>query len=74
MQETFDVVQNTEFIKKKVLEHAGELWKGFKTRLTSEYVFGKRKDESPCEKYAFIDDETWNKFVQSRLTTNFKVS
>jgi len=32
-------------------------WRNFKTNLTSWYIFGHHKGNSPCEKYS-IDEET----------------
>jgi len=47
-------------------------WRGFKTNLTSWYVFGKYKGKSPCEKYS-LDEDTRRQFVQSREDESWKV-
>jgi len=72
MQLTFEV-PNTEAMKRKWLSHAAERWRGFKSSLTRRYVFGDRKDVSPCLEYQFLDEDTWQKFVESRNEPAFLV-
>jgi len=42
--------------------------------LTSIYVYGARKGESPCPKYTCITEETWQQFVQIRESEKWEVS
>ncbi|WJX69378.1 hypothetical protein P8452_53631 [Trifolium repens] len=65
-------VPNSGFLRKKWVAHAGESWKGFKTYLTCTYVHGDRSDRSPLEIYDFLDEETWQAFVQIRLAPSFQ--
>ncbi|KAK7361797.1 hypothetical protein VNO77_03881 [Canavalia gladiata] len=67
---TYDV-PNTNFLKRKWLSFAGERWRGFKTHLTSKYIYGSLKDVSPCEEYQFLDEDTWQRFVESRMDPAF---
>ncbi|KAK2370751.1 hypothetical protein QL285_083768 [Trifolium repens] len=65
-------VPNSGFLRKKWVAYAGESWKGFKTYLTCTYVHGDRSDRSPLEIYDFLDEETWQAFVQIRLAPSFQ--
>ncbi|KAG5061452.1 hypothetical protein JHK87_002481 [Glycine soja] len=65
-------IPNSEFLKKKLISYAGTRWRGFKTQLSSLYIYGKYQDKSPCDKYAFLEEETWQRFVQSRLDPAFQ--
>ena len=56
------------------MTYAGERWRGFKVQLATQYIRGKYKDQSPCEHYPFIDEETWTKFVEKQLDPAFQVS
>ena len=56
------------------MTYAGERWRGFKVQLAAQYIPGKYKDQSPCEHYPFIDEETWTKFIEKRLDPAFQVS
>ncbi|KAL3654569.1 hypothetical protein CASFOL_001554 [Castilleja foliolosa] len=41
--------------------------------LTTNFIYGKKKDEPPYVKeYEFLDKETWNAFVASRLSQEEK--
>lgn len=53
---------------------AGKRWRAFKTQLTTRYIFGKKKNESPVGVYEYLDEETWQKFVESRMDPAFLVS
>jgi len=50
----------------------GAKWRSFKAVLTTIYVYGKRKGQSPCEKYG-IDEDTWRQFVQIREDPSWHV-
>jgi len=41
-----------------------EKFRGFKTKLTSRYVFGSKKDENSLLKYTWIDQDTWRQFLE----------
>jgi hypothetical protein len=73
MQKVWDV-PNSGFLRKKWVAYAGERWRGFKTNLTSKYIHGDLRDRSPLEIYNFLDEETWQAFVQIRLDPSFQVS
>ncbi|CAH9107302.1 unnamed protein product [Cuscuta europaea] len=70
IQLTFDV-PNDPRLRKRWISFAGARWRGFKTQLTSQYIFGNRCDQSPCEEYPFIDQDTWRQFVLSRQDPAF---
>lgn len=65
-------VPNTDFLRRKWISYAGERWRAFKTDLTSKYIFGELRNKSPLEVYAFLDEETWQRFVESRLDPAFQ--
>ncbi|KAL5168114.1 hypothetical protein HKD37_11G030342 [Glycine soja] len=65
-------VPNSKFLKKKLISYAGQRWRGFKTQLSSFYIYGKYKDKSPCDKYTFLKKDTWQRFVESRLDPAFQ--
>lgn len=71
IMQTYDV-PNTDFLKKKWVAFAGERWRAFKTQLSSRYIYGPLRDKSPCEDYAFLDEETWQKFVKIRKDPAFE--
>ncbi|WVY89736.1 hypothetical protein V8G54_035250 [Vigna mungo] len=58
----------------KWISYAGERWKNFKTILTSHYIYGSKTDKSPCEKYQFLDEETWQAFKLKRLDPSFQIA
>ncbi|GAU15583.1 hypothetical protein TSUD_108410 [Trifolium subterraneum] len=65
-------VPHSGFLRKKWVSYAGERWRAFKTNLTSRYIHGDLRDRSPLEIYNFLDEETWQAFVQIRLDPTFQ--
>ena len=53
-----------------MLGYCGERWRGFKTQLTLDYI-KHHKEPPPYEVYSFINQATWEKFVESRRTPKF---
>ncbi|WVZ04709.1 hypothetical protein V8G54_018055 [Vigna mungo] len=45
---------------------------GFKTDLTSRYIYGKLSHKNPCEIYKFLDEETWQAFRDKRSEHAFQ--
>ncbi|XP_004487156.1 uncharacterized protein [Cicer arietinum] len=64
-------ILNSEFLKKKWISYAGERWRAFKTCLTSRYIHGDLCNKSPLEVYDFLDEETWQAFIQKRKDPSF---
>ncbi|BAT79474.1 hypothetical protein VIGAN_02236900, partial [Vigna angularis var. angularis] len=62
---TFDM-PNIESLRNKCLSAIAERFRGFKTKLTSRYIFGPKSNENPCSKYSAIDEATWRQFVELR--------
>ena len=57
-----------------MLAYYGEHWRGFKTQLIHDYIkYGEDKELAPYEVYSFIDQATWENFVESRTTSAFLV-
>ena len=46
----------------------------FKSKLTSKYIYGKDPEDISMPDYRGIDEETWERFVQSRLSSEWQVS
>jgi len=46
----------------------GVKFRQFKSKLTTNLIYGERKEENPCTIYASLDKETWQQFVQIRKT------
>ena len=63
-----------ETLKAKVLSDVGVKFCQFKSKLTTDYICGKRKEENPCAKYTSIDEETLQHFVNIRQTEKWQVS
>lgn len=59
--------------KHDLLKAAGKQWKGFKNYLTTEYI-AKGLTTNPPQKYNFIEQENWEKFVNIRASEEFKVN
>ncbi|KAL3652129.1 Proteasome subunit beta type-3 [Castilleja foliolosa] len=59
--------------KRKWVSYVGRRWAVFKTNLTTKYIYGDKKDETPYAKeYEFLDKETWDAFVAHRLSEEEK--
>ncbi|XP_058740299.1 uncharacterized protein LOC131612541 [Vicia villosa] len=59
-------------LKSKWISYAGERWRAFKTALTRRYLNdGELSDTSPLEKYPFLDEEIWQKFIKMREDPSF---
>jgi len=58
LQLTFDI-PNVATLKHKCLSLVAAKFCGFKTKLTSRYVFGSKQNENPLLKYTWIDEDTW---------------
>ena len=69
----FDIPNNGE-LRNKVLSSIATKWRQFKSKLTTVYVYGAKKGESPCSKYPNIDEATWETFVQTRTFEKWFVS
>ena len=63
LQLIFDI-SNVTTLKHKCLSSMTEKFRGFKTKLTSRYVFGSKKNENPLMKYTSIDEDTWHQFLE----------
>jgi len=57
-----------ETLKAKVLSDVGIKFHQFKSKLTTDYIYGERKEENHCTKYASLDEETWQQFVKIQQT------
>ncbi|XP_029127887.1 uncharacterized protein LOC114916084 [Cajanus cajan] len=71
--ETWDI-PNTERMRRKTLSIVAERWRQYKTTLTNKYIFGEKKGQFPGDKNPTIDQETWNTFIESRMSVEFLVS
>jgi len=60
---TFDI-PNVATLKHKCLSSVAAKFRGFKTKLTSSYVFGSKRNENSLLKYTWIDEDTWCQFVE----------
>jgi len=67
LQLTFDI-SNVATLKQKFLSSVAEKFRGFKTKLTSRYVFGYKKNENSLLKYTWIDEDTWRQFLELRTS------
>ncbi|KAK7271450.1 hypothetical protein RJT34_27373 [Clitoria ternatea] len=65
-------VPDTDLLKRKWITFAGERWRSFKSNLTQRYIYGTLRDESPCGKYDFLDEETWQRFIETRQDPAFQ--
>ncbi|XP_068503686.1 uncharacterized protein [Phaseolus vulgaris] len=64
-------IPNVETLKAKVLSDVGVKFCQFKSKLTTDYIYGKRKEENPCAKYTSIDEETLQQFeVRNKAKAN----
>ncbi|KOM43100.1 hypothetical protein LR48_Vigan05g070400 [Vigna angularis] len=58
-------IPNDERIRKKILSHIAVRWRDFKTRMTRQYVFGSKQNDTPCTKYK-ITEEEWVKRIAAQ--------
>jgi len=56
LQANFEI-PNVEPLRSKIISNIGLKFRTFKSRLTSRYIFGDLKDENPCLKYKYIDED-----------------
>jgi len=63
LQLTFDI-PNVATLKHNFLSSVTEKFCGFKTKLTSRYVFGSKKNENSLLKYTWIDEDTLHHFLE----------
>ncbi|KAL3652467.1 hypothetical protein CASFOL_002148 [Castilleja foliolosa] len=66
-----DVKLQSRF-KKKWMAYVGSRWTVFKTNLTTDYIYGPKKDPPYVSDYKFLDKVTWDAFVALRLTPEEK--
>ena len=72
MQMVFDIPK-VRTLKAQILSSVAIKWRQFKSQLTTLYIYGERKGESPCHKYTCISEEVWEQFVQTRLNEKWEV-
>ena len=77
LQLTYNVSQS-DILYKKTLTYSYECWRKFKTSLAKNYIHNEVEDgeprPTPCHKYSFIDEATWEEFVRLRTTPKALVS
>ncbi|KAL3646024.1 hypothetical protein CASFOL_011204 [Castilleja foliolosa] len=66
-----DVKMQSRF-KKKWIAYVGCRWDVFKTNLTTDYIYGDKKDPPYVTDYKFVDKPTWDAFVALRLSPEEK--
>nr|KYP38258.1 hypothetical protein KK1_040505 [Cajanus cajan] len=64
-------IPNTKRMRRKTLSIVAERWRQYKTTLTNKYIFGEKKGQFPGDKNPTIDQETWNTFIESRMSVEF---
>ena len=69
MQDIFIIEEGA---KRDLLKAAGHDWKNFKSYLTTTFI-NKGFTKYPPEKYNFIEQEVWDRFVFQRSTVDFQV-
>jgi hypothetical protein len=73
LQNTYDIPDTTD-MRRVWLRYVGDRWKDFKAKLVSKYIYGSFAGMSPCIKYNFIEQETWDEFVKSHTGSSYEVS
>jgi len=63
-----------ETLRAKVLSNESVKFCQFKSKLTTKFIYGGRKEENPYTLYASIDEETWQQFVKIRETEKWQVN
>ncbi|KAL9684772.1 hypothetical protein QQ045_022213 [Rhodiola kirilowii] len=66
--EATEVFVGPERYKEQEVKYASSAWRNFKSRLATDYIFGKKKDEDPTKEYQYIDSAQWKEFVEHRLS------
>ncbi|KAL9665117.1 hypothetical protein QQ045_020527 [Rhodiola kirilowii] len=66
--EATEVFVGPERYKEQEVKYASSAWRNFKSRLATDYIFSKKKDEDPTKEYQYIDFAQWKKFVEHRLS------
>ena len=65
LQLTYDIPQS-DILYNKTMTYCSECWRKFKINLTNNYIHAKVKDgeprPTPCSKYSYIDEATWQEF------------
>ncbi|KAL3646982.1 hypothetical protein CASFOL_009154 [Castilleja foliolosa] len=59
--------------KRKWLTYIGRRWAVFKTNLTTDYIYGQKKDPPYVSDYKYLDKVTWDAFVALKLTPEEKL-
>ena len=71
-------VPDNQTLKNKTLSYCADRWRKFKTNLCNNYVHAEVKAgqprPNPCTKYEYLDENTWEQFVQMRTTPEALVS
>ena len=74
-QERFSVHPNS---KKQVFQALGSAFRNFKYLLTTKYILphkhNRKRLKRPPFQYSHIPQNVWDKFVNSRLSTEFEVN
>ncbi|CAH1430846.1 unnamed protein product [Lactuca virosa] len=55
--------------KKQVLKICNQSWKAYKSSLVTEYL---KKGRNPVPEYPYLDEPTWNAFVQLKTSPSFQ--
>ncbi|KAL9688257.1 hypothetical protein QQ045_032676 [Rhodiola kirilowii] len=65
---SFDVPQNemTSELNKTEMRAVGVMWRNFKSKLSTQYIFGDKQGQDPREKYSYIQSDQWTRFVEQR--------
>lgn len=58
-------------MRRKILSIVAGRWRAYKTTLTRKYIFGGKKGEFPGNENPTIDQETWDAFIDSRMSEEF---
>jgi hypothetical protein len=68
-------VPDSQRLKDKTLSYCADRWRKFKTFLANTYIFAEvQPGKNPWDNYPFIDQQTWQQFVQLRTTPEALVS
>jgi len=56
--ETHYEIPNMETLRAMVLSNVSIKFRQFKSKFTTDYIYGGRKGKNPCTKYTSLDEET----------------